>query len=147
MRLSTPVFSAFFNRRQQRGILFLRTVKLHPHARQSKFAAPIVFAAASMSTASNSHPSIDDLTQKLDSLAPRFELQTGDIEVLTTPEEFYSTLKKKILSSKRRVFLSSLYIGKEETELVFILLTFLTLGRYHTNCVGEESFVACVYPH
>jgi phosphatidylserine/phosphatidylglycerophosphate/cardiolipin synthase-like enzyme len=122
MRLSTPVFS-FFNRRQQRGILFLRNAKLHPHARQSKFAAPIVFAAASMSTASNFHPSIDDLTKKLDSLAPRFELQSGDIQVLTTPEEFYSTLKRKILSSKRRVFLSSLYIGKEETELVFILIS------------------------
>jgi phosphatidylserine/phosphatidylglycerophosphate/cardiolipin synthase-like enzyme len=137
MRLSTPVFSALFNRRHQRGILFLRAVKLHPRARQGRFAAPIVFAAASMSTASNFHPSIDDLTQKLDSLAPRFELQSGDIQVLTTPEEFYSTLKKKILSSKRRIFLSSLYIGKEETELVFILLTFLTLGRYHLDCFGE----------
>jgi CDP-diacylglycerol---glycerol-3-phosphate 3-phosphatidyltransferase len=67
---------------------------------------------------SNFHPSIDDLTKKLDSLAPRFELQNGEIEVFTTPEEFYSTLRKKILSAKKRIFLSSLYIGKEETELV-----------------------------
>lgn len=122
MRLSTPVFSAFFNRRHQRGIFFLRTVKLHPHARQSRFAAPVLFAAASMSTATHSHPSIDDLTKKLDSLAPRFELQSGDIQVLTTPEEFYRTLRKKILLAKRRVFLSSLYIGKEETELVWFVL-------------------------
>jgi CDP-diacylglycerol--glycerol-3-phosphate 3-phosphatidyltransferase len=40
------------------------------------------------------------------------------VTVLSTPEEFYSTLKEKILSAKKRVFLSSLYIGKEETELV-----------------------------
>jgi CDP-diacylglycerol---glycerol-3-phosphate 3-phosphatidyltransferase len=69
-------------------------------------------------TISNFHPSIDDLTKKLDSLAPRFELQNGEIKVLTTPEEFYSTLRKKILSAKKRIFLSSLYIGKDETALV-----------------------------
>jgi len=64
------------------------------------------------------HPSIDDLTKKLDSLAPRFELQVGEITILTTPEEFYATLRKKILGAKKRVYLSSLYVGKEEKELV-----------------------------
>ena len=71
-----------------------------------------------MSNASNFHPSIDDLTRKLDLLAPRFELQSGEIDVLATPDEFYSTLLKKILQAKKRVFLSSLYIGKEDRELV-----------------------------
>jgi CDP-diacylglycerol--glycerol-3-phosphate 3-phosphatidyltransferase len=81
-----------------------------------------------MSTHSTSNPAIDDLTRKLDTLAPRFELETGEIQVLTTPEEFYATLRKKILSAKKRVFLSSLYIGKEEKELVPILIAFLIQG-------------------
>jgi CDP-diacylglycerol--glycerol-3-phosphate 3-phosphatidyltransferase len=78
----------------------------------------------SSATTTTLHPSIDDLTKKLDSLAPRFELQKGEITVLTTPEEFYTTLRTKILGAKKRVYLSSLYIGKEEKELVIFLFEF-----------------------
>jgi len=77
----------------------------------------------SLSSSSALHPSIDELTKKLDFLAPRFELQKGEITVLTTPEEFYSTLRTKILGAKKRVYLSSLYIGKEEKELVVSFLS------------------------
>ena len=120
MKLSAPLWTAFINRRHQTPLLFLRTVnKCTRHARLSLL--PLAFAASSMSssaTATTLHPSIDDLTKKLDSLAPRFELQKGEITVLTTPEEFYTTLRTKILGAKKRVYLSSLYIGKEEKELV-----------------------------
>jgi hypothetical protein len=121
MRLSTPLWSAFFNRRHQQSLLFLRSIKIHPQARYNRLIAPIGAAAASTAAtlaSPSSVPVIDDLTGKLDGLAPRFELQKGEVTVLSTPEEFYSTLKEKILSAKKRVFLSSLYIGKEETELV-----------------------------
>jgi CDP-diacylglycerol---glycerol-3-phosphate 3-phosphatidyltransferase len=102
--------------------LILRAIKFSPSTRYASLSASILCAATSMSTVSNIHPSINDLTKKLDSLAPRFELQSGEIKVLTTPEEFYSTLRKKILSAKKRIFLSSLYVGKEETELVQVMM-------------------------
>ena len=122
MRLSTPIWTAFFNRKERLGFSLSKSVSLRAYARQGSI-APIAYVASSMSTtsslpATNFHPSIENLTRKLDSLAPRFELQSGEIEVLATPEEFYATLRKKILSSKKRVFLSSLYIGKEECDLV-----------------------------
>jgi CDP-diacylglycerol--glycerol-3-phosphate 3-phosphatidyltransferase len=79
----------------------------------------VAFSTASPSaTQQPFHPAIDALTAKLDVLAPRFELEAGDVEVLITPEQFYATLRHKILAAKHRVFLSSLYIGKEESELV-----------------------------
>src|SRR5271154_3311212 len=127
MKLSAPLWTAFINRRHQTPLGFLRTVnKCTRHARLSLL--PLVFATSSMSSSSapsaTLHPSIDELTKKLDSLAPRFELQKGEITVLTTPEEFYTTLRTKILGAKRRVYLSSLYIGKEEKELVIFLFEF-----------------------
>src|SRR5579859_6751653 len=95
---------------------------LHNNApRSARLSLPLVLgttAMSSLSSGSTFHPAIEDLTRKLDGLAPRFELGRGDIQVLNTPEEFYTTLCRKILGAKERVFLSSLYIGKEETELV-----------------------------
>lgn len=64
------------------------------------------------------HPRLTTIFQQLDSLAPRFVLHSGDIEILTHPHIFYSTLKNKILSAKERIYLSSLYIGKTQHELV-----------------------------
>ena len=117
MRLSTPILISFLTRRHNhKSIPFLRNIP--SYYRNGKLATPVIFAGASMSTLSNVNPAIDDLTKKLDDLAPRFELQNGQVVVLTTPEEFYSTLKHKILNAKKRVFLSSLYIGKEEKDLV-----------------------------
>lgn len=72
------------------------------------------------------HPRLKTIFQQLDSLAPRFVLNSGDIQILTHPHVFYSTLKDKILSSKRRVYLSSLYIGKTQHELVNCLDEALT---------------------
>src|ERR1700737_1452026 len=118
MRLSTPLLSALLSRRQHQFPRILRAASRVSHPHYAKIYAPIVFAAASISSLSTTNPVIDDLTKKLDNLAPRFELQKGEIEILTTPVEFYTTLRKKILSAKKRVFLSSLYIGKDETELV-----------------------------
>lgn len=118
MRLSTPIWSGFFNKRHQLGISLLRRVDTRGYARHGGIASIAYVASISTRNTCNLHPSIDDLTKKLDSLAPRFELQSGEIDILNAPEEFYCTLRKKILSAKKRVFLSSLYIGKEEIELV-----------------------------
>lgn len=71
------------------------------------------------------NPSINALVSELDKLAPRFELNRGQIEILHDPKEFYSLLKTKISKAKKRIFLSSLYIGKTQEELVGCLASAL----------------------
>ncbi|KAI5959824.1 PGS1 [Candida pseudojiufengensis] len=66
----------------------------------------------------NFHPRLITIFQQLDSIAPRFLLNHGDIEILNDPKQFYQTLKNKIASAKHRIYLSSLYIGKSQTELI-----------------------------
>lgn len=61
---------------------------------------------------------LSPLTGELDRIAPSFDLQGDQIEVLQTPSEFYETLKARIRSAKTRIFLSTLYIGKSERELL-----------------------------
>lgn len=57
-------------------------------------------------------------TSQLDQIAPRFDISAGEIDVLNGPKEFYQTLKLKIRNAKTRIYLSTLYIGKTEHELV-----------------------------
>ncbi len=58
------------------------------------------------------------LTTELDRIAPRIDIRADQIEVLEGPREFYETLKSKIRGTKRRIYLSTLYIGKSEHELI-----------------------------
>ncbi|KAG8532157.1 uncharacterized protein KY384_003797 [Bacidia gigantensis] len=61
---------------------------------------------------------LTSLRQDLDRLAPRIDLNASDIEIIDSPKEFYSTLKTRILAARRRIYLSTLYVGKSEDELV-----------------------------
>ncbi|KAF2488628.1 CDP-diacylglycerol-glycerol-3-phosphate 3-phosphatidyltransferase [Lophium mytilinum] len=58
------------------------------------------------------------ITTELDKISPRFEIQQSQIEILKSPTEFYETLKAKIRKARRRIYLSTLYIGKTEHELI-----------------------------
>ncbi|KAG9248229.1 CDP-diacylglycerol-glycerol-3-phosphate 3-phosphatidyltransferas-like protein, partial [Calycina marina] len=60
-------------------------------------------------------------TNELDKIAPRFEVEGSQINVLRSPSEFYKTLKTKILNAERQIFLSTLYIGKTEHGLMSTL--------------------------
>ena len=69
------------------------------------------------------HPSthvspVTVLTSNLDRLGPRIDINADQIEILDGPKDFYETLKAKIRNAKRRIYLSTLYIGKTEHELV-----------------------------
>jgi len=55
---------------------------------------------------------------ELDRLAPRIDIRADQIKIIGGPKEFYETLKNKIRGAKRRIYLSTLYIGKSEHELV-----------------------------
>ncbi|GAA5882780.1 hypothetical protein JCM16303_002453 [Sporobolomyces ruberrimus] len=83
------------------------------------------------------HPAFQDLEERLSPL-PCFRTRAEHcVKVLYEPREFYQSLLDKIRNAKRRIFIASLYVGKEETELVVTLhkaldenpqlsLTFLT---------------------
>ncbi|KAI9746453.1 MAG: CDP-diacylglycerol--glycerol-3-phosphate 3-phosphatidyltransferase [Claussenomyces sp. TS43310] len=61
------------------------------------------------------------LTSELDKIAPRFEIDGSQVHIIESPTEFYLTLKSKIQNAERRIFLSTLYIGRTEHELIFLL--------------------------
>ncbi|CEP61736.1 CDP-diacylglycerol--glycerol-3-phosphate 3-phosphatidyltransferase LALA0_S03e09736g [Lachancea lanzarotensis] len=56
--------------------------------------------------------------EQLSSLNTCFYFKKGEIEILPTPASFYETLKDKICSAKRRIFIASLYIGTSQEELI-----------------------------
>jgi CDP-diacylglycerol---glycerol-3-phosphate 3-phosphatidyltransferase len=63
------------------------------------------------------HPLVGATTQ-FDHVAPRFEIAPSEISILDSPSAFYETLKHKIRNARKRIYLSTLYIGKTETELI-----------------------------
>ncbi|KAL5612910.1 hypothetical protein BROUX41_004013 [Berkeleyomyces rouxiae] len=78
-------------------------------------------SAASSGAAAAGHAemaSMAPILTELDRIAPSFDINGSQICVIQSPAEFYQTLKDKILKAKRRVFLSTLYIGKSELELI-----------------------------
>ncbi|KAK6075527.1 cdp-diacylglycerol-glycerol-3-phosphate 3-phosphatidyltransferase [Seiridium cupressi] len=60
-------------------------------------------------------------TNELDKIAPSFQIHGSQVQVIKSPTDFYETLKSKIRSAKNRIFLSTLYIGKTEKELIATL--------------------------
>ncbi|KAH0383609.1 hypothetical protein KCU92_g5166, partial [Aureobasidium melanogenum] len=72
------------------------------------------------------------LNTELDKLSPRFDISSSQIEILKSPSDFYETLKASLittfynhqfysfynLTAERRIYLSTLYIGKSEHELI-----------------------------
>lgn len=75
------------------------------------------------------HPRLGSILQQLDAIAPRFAVRGSSIRVLLLPDEFYSTLKDKIAGAKSRIFLSSLYVGKTQDELVECLAAALAANE------------------
>ncbi|ETS76278.1 hypothetical protein PFICI_11665 [Pestalotiopsis fici W106-1] len=69
----------------------------------------------------NSVGMLAPFTNELDKIAPSFKIHGSQIQVIQTPTDFYETLKSKIRGAKRRIFLSTLYIGKTEKELIATL--------------------------
>ncbi|CDK27946.1 unnamed protein product [Kuraishia capsulata CBS 1993] len=80
---------------------------------------------SSLTVGDGFHPKLRAVINQLDGVAPRFLLKQGEISILSHPEEFYSLLKEKIAGAQKRIFLSSLYIGKAQDELVGCLASAL----------------------
>ncbi|KAI1632226.1 hypothetical protein F4809DRAFT_656670 [Biscogniauxia mediterranea] len=58
---------------------------------------------------------------ELDKIAPSFKMNGSQIQIIKTPADFYDTLKARIRNAKKRIFLSTLYIGKSEKDLIVTL--------------------------
>ncbi|EEQ87074.1 hypothetical protein RJZ56_005841 [Blastomyces dermatitidis] len=81
------------------------------------------FSSHPSHTQTTSYPasSLGSITIELDNIAPRFEIQASQINILDSPASFYDALKDKIRNAKNRIYLSTLYIGKTEFELIEII--------------------------
>lgn len=66
----------------------------------------------------HAHPAFETLSNELISTQPCFGTRGDEVTLLTTPEQFKKTLLDMIKRAKRRILISSLYIGVEEVELV-----------------------------
>ncbi len=63
-------------------------------------------------------PAFEELSTNLSSSQPCFGARGDEISLLSSPEEFYAKLMDMMSRAKRRILISSLYIGAEESELV-----------------------------
>ncbi|KAK7532703.1 hypothetical protein IWX49DRAFT_625407 [Phyllosticta citricarpa] len=86
-----------------------------------RYSSSSATAASSPAAAQSGASLLGSLTTELDKISPRFEVQPEQIEILKTPSEFYETLKTKISTAQRRIYLSTLYIGKTEHELISVI--------------------------
>ncbi|CZT21626.1 probable phosphatidylglycerophosphate synthase PEL1 [Ramularia collo-cygni] len=92
---------------------------------QQRFASTSSPPAAAPSSTSSSVSQFGLITSELDKLSPRFDVSADSIEILRSPAEFYETLKEKIIHAQKRIYLSTLYIGKSEHELIDTIRTAL----------------------
>ncbi|KAJ5836830.1 hypothetical protein N7447_002856 [Penicillium robsamsonii] len=97
----------------------LRSAGHRPVARQRlctrQFSA---HAGTGAATAAPAPSPLAGITAELDRIAPRFEVPASQIHIIDSPANFYSTLKNKIRNARRRIYLSTLYIGKTEHDLI-----------------------------
>ncbi|OAL02617.1 CDP-diacylglycerol-glycerol-3-phosphate 3-phosphatidyltransferas-like protein [Phaeosphaeriaceae sp. SRC1lsM3a] len=68
---------------------------------------------------------LSTITSDLEKIAPRFEIEPERITIIKTPADFYETLKQRISKAQHRIYLSTLYIGKTEHELISTIRTAL----------------------
>ncbi|WVR05797.1 hypothetical protein IAU60_002822 [Kwoniella sp. DSM 27419] len=71
------------------------------------------------------HPAFEHLSQALSATQPCFGARGDEVELLTSPEAFYKRLIEMVKRARRRIIISSLYIGAEESELVEAIRTVL----------------------
>ncbi|KAI0780539.1 hypothetical protein BD413DRAFT_463267 [Trametes elegans] len=92
------------------------------------YSAVLPIAAAqrprNVSTASFD-PTIRQFLVKLAEQQPCFAMNSSSVSILQEPRLFYQTLLNMIRNARHRVFLSSLYLGSEDIELIEALHTSL----------------------
>ncbi|KAI0471534.1 hypothetical protein GGR56DRAFT_76034 [Xylariaceae sp. FL0804] len=102
----------------------LRAGASRPYAQYAKprsrnYSIPAGSAPASSSAGSGGM--LAPFVSELDRIAPSFKIRGSQVRIIQTPADFYETLKARIRDAKKRIFLSTLYIGKSEQELIATL--------------------------
>ncbi|KAH9079299.1 hypothetical protein EDB83DRAFT_2341851 [Lactarius deliciosus] len=102
------------------------------------------------------YPNIQNFASSLAQTQPHFSLSPENIQILSTPAEFYTQLIDLIRGAERRIFISSLYIGSAETELIETirdalhrkksLRVYLQLDYNRSTRPGPSSTVALLGP-
>ena len=96
-------------------------------------------ASSASAAIPHAHPAFEDLATGLSRVQPCFGARGDEIELIGSPSEFYQTLLKMIGRARRRIIISSLYIGAEEETLVgfsslpTVELAEMPLGRCHSK--------------
>ncbi|RKF74902.1 CDP-diacylglycerol--glycerol-3-phosphate 3-phosphatidyltransferase [Golovinomyces cichoracearum] len=67
------------------------------------------------------YSTLKEFTDQLDLISPRFKIHGSNIKIISSPSDFYETLKTKFLAAENRIFISTLYIGIREHELISTL--------------------------
>ncbi|PWY70245.1 CDP-diacylglycerol--glycerol-3-phosphate 3-phosphatidyltransferase [Aspergillus heteromorphus CBS 117.55] len=100
----------------------LRSAVRRPVARRNllcerKFSAFAPQASPASTVPSAASP-LGSITTELDRISPCFEVSASNITILDSPATFYYILKDKIKNARKRIYLSTLYIGKTEHDLI-----------------------------
>lgn len=108
------------------AVSFRKPFSFTPNARIANLGRARHYATAGATSTSTSMTMssagmLAPFISELDKIAPSFPIHGSQIRILQTPADFYDTLKDKILKAERRIFLSTLYIGKSERELIATL--------------------------
>ncbi|KAI0009062.1 hypothetical protein F4779DRAFT_407900 [Xylariaceae sp. FL0662B] len=77
--------------------------------------------AAPTASSANMAGMLAPFVNELDKISPSFKINGSQIQILQMPADFYETLKTRIRHAKKRIFLSTLYIGKSEKDLITTL--------------------------
>ncbi|KAI9065419.1 hypothetical protein FKP32DRAFT_1665412 [Trametes sanguinea] len=70
-------------------------------------------------------PTIRQFLVKLAEHQPCFSMRSSDVSIMHEPRLFYQTLLNMIRNARHRLFISSLYIGSEDIELIDAIRTSL----------------------
>lgn len=98
--------------------------------------APPTFSSPNNGISPYPHPAFDALSTSLSSWLPCFGARGDEVRLLNSPSGFYGDIIEMIKRAKRRILISTLYIGVEETELVSV--TVWGLGRWGRRLISRS---------
>jgi hypothetical protein len=117
----------------------LRTTRRYSTS-HSEMASPVPQSQASM---------LATITTDLDKIAPRFEMQPEQIEILQTPAEFYQTLKvgrSLLLSILSSPYISlSLFLSCFSNPSILHISFQIAVLLYHSAPLPRATFCAQIY--
>lgn len=64
---------------------------------------------------------MDILLEKARVHAPVFQVNASDVTFLSSPDDFYQTIIKRIESLKEKILISTLYIGTDELSVALVI--------------------------